>query len=326
MQAIIELFDWLKKLNYERIFVVSVVVSTLLGSLYLYLTDFLLADYREPEPVVGPDVAVRLAPIGRVVLAEAAASADDPSIQGAADAGASGEAVESGIAVSTSETSVEPVKEPVVDAVESTDPARAEPTSDRIVEDPVPAVDAGAADTTSVPVPEAEPAPASEPEPVLKSVSEPEPESVAEPVAESGSESGSETGSETGSEAAPATPETAEPSAPSPDIIAGQPASADGDGPADVAAPAPKPGVPAPGQPSPQVGYMPLPMPGQTYAPGYSPYGPQSGPQYPAPPLDPRQVPGAPSWYGPYQPYSAPQYQRPGAPAPVYPAPPGWVR
>ncbi len=74
MQAIVGrlegLFERLGRVNYERLFVASVVVATLTGSLYVYLVDFYFAG--SPDQVVArdPGLADRVAPIGRVTLAE----------------------------------------------------------------------------------------------------------------------------------------------------------------------------------------------------------------------------------------------------------------
>jgi hypothetical protein len=74
MQAIVEwlkgLFETLKSLNYERLFVVSVVVATLAGSLYVYLVDVHFAPAPDQAQAVDPLVAERLAPLGRLTLAE----------------------------------------------------------------------------------------------------------------------------------------------------------------------------------------------------------------------------------------------------------------
>ncbi|WP_296810660.1 hypothetical protein [Thiocapsa sp.] len=74
MQAIVGrlegLLQRLRRVNYERLLVVSVLVATLTGSLYVYLVDFYFA--RSPDQAVAPDpeLADRVAPIGRVTLAE----------------------------------------------------------------------------------------------------------------------------------------------------------------------------------------------------------------------------------------------------------------
>jgi hypothetical protein len=74
MKAIVRQFERLRGVNYERLFVVSVAVVTLVGSLYLYLVDFYLVSAGGKESVSDPEVAARLAPIGRVTLAEAVAT------------------------------------------------------------------------------------------------------------------------------------------------------------------------------------------------------------------------------------------------------------
>ncbi|MFB1488574.1 MULTISPECIES: hypothetical protein [unclassified Thiocapsa] len=74
MQAIVgrleALFERLGRVNYERIFVASVVVATLTGSLYVYLVDFYFAGSPDQAVAADPLVADRVAPIGRVTLAE----------------------------------------------------------------------------------------------------------------------------------------------------------------------------------------------------------------------------------------------------------------
>ncbi|CRI63314.1 hypothetical protein THIOKS11310004 [Thiocapsa sp. KS1] len=90
MQAIIErlegLLERLKRVNYERLFVVSVLVATLTGSLYLYLVDFYFA--RSPDQAVALDPAIvdRIAPIGRVTLAAPAVETAAAATEAPADA------------------------------------------------------------------------------------------------------------------------------------------------------------------------------------------------------------------------------------------------
>jgi hypothetical protein len=74
MKAIVRQFERLRGVNYERLFVVSVAAVTLVGSLYLYLVDFYLASPDGRDAVSDPEVAARVAPIGRVTLAEAVAT------------------------------------------------------------------------------------------------------------------------------------------------------------------------------------------------------------------------------------------------------------
>jgi hypothetical protein len=88
MQAIIErlegLLERLKRVNYERLFVVSVLVATLTGSLYLYLVDVYFARSPDQAVAVDPASAERVAPIGRVTLAEPVIAA--PAVETAAAA------------------------------------------------------------------------------------------------------------------------------------------------------------------------------------------------------------------------------------------------
>jgi len=74
MKAIVRQLERLRGVNYERLFVVSVAVVTLVGSLYLYLVDFYLVSPDGGVSVSDPEVAARVAPIGRVTLAEAVAT------------------------------------------------------------------------------------------------------------------------------------------------------------------------------------------------------------------------------------------------------------
>ncbi len=78
MQAIVGrfegLFGILGRVNYERLFVVSVVVATLTGSVYVYLVDFYFAGSADQAVEADPLVADRVAPIGRVILAEPVAA------------------------------------------------------------------------------------------------------------------------------------------------------------------------------------------------------------------------------------------------------------
>ncbi|NCC30339.1 MAG: hypothetical protein EOM22_19835, partial [Gammaproteobacteria bacterium] len=57
-------------MNHERLFVVSVVVATLTGSLYVYLVDFYFAGAPDQAVAADPLVADRIAPVGQVTLAE----------------------------------------------------------------------------------------------------------------------------------------------------------------------------------------------------------------------------------------------------------------
>lgn len=96
MQAIIErlegLLERLKRVNYERLFVVSVLVATLTGSLGLYLVDFYYA--RSPDQAVALDRAIadRIAPIGRVTLAAPAVETAAAATEAPADASPPAEA------------------------------------------------------------------------------------------------------------------------------------------------------------------------------------------------------------------------------------------
>jgi hypothetical protein len=94
MQAIVGrlegLLERLRRVNVERLFVVSILVATLTGSLYVFLEDFRFAG--SPDQVVAADheVADRIAPIGRVTLAETAVAAARTDAAGTnAPAGAS---------------------------------------------------------------------------------------------------------------------------------------------------------------------------------------------------------------------------------------------
>lgn len=72
MHAIIRLINRLRWVNYERLFVGSVLVLTLVGSAYVYLVDVYLADQEDAAARPDPELAARLAPIGRVAMAQPA--------------------------------------------------------------------------------------------------------------------------------------------------------------------------------------------------------------------------------------------------------------
>lgn len=154
MQAIVEwlkgLLETLTSLNYERLFVGSVVAATLAGSLYVYLVDNPFAPGADQAQAVDPLVAERIAPIGRLTLVEpvVASSAVETAQTAAGPAtglstGSSAEGVDSRMSASdagsteaaaTSESSTQPAADPVAaaDAV-SAHPGEAQqaPASDR---------------------------------------------------------------------------------------------------------------------------------------------------------------------------------------------------
>ncbi|WP_373510795.1 hypothetical protein [Thiocapsa sp.] len=164
MQAIVgrlegrfeRLFERLGRVNYERLFVVSVLVVTLTGSLYVYLLDFYFARSPDQAVAVASEIADRVAPIGRVTLAEplvaapaqpaetAAAAATDATAAENAVAEASASAEGSSETVAMSETPTEPTMDPSApQAAVSTDPIEtravsAEPLRPAQVYPPVP--------------------------------------------------------------------------------------------------------------------------------------------------------------------------------------------
>ncbi|MBK1643281.1 hypothetical protein CKO25_01155 [Thiocapsa imhoffii] len=79
MQAIVGLFHRLKRIDYERLFVGSVVAFTLIGGVYVYLVDIHFAESNGADLTqalgTDPEIVQRLAPIGRVALATSVAAA-----------------------------------------------------------------------------------------------------------------------------------------------------------------------------------------------------------------------------------------------------------
>jgi hypothetical protein len=293
MQSIVRLFDRLRQVNFERLFVVSVVVATLLGSLYVYVVDFYLAGFPD-EAAEAPDVAVRLAPIGRVVLAEAAAVAPSGAESIQVDPGTS---TDSGMGAEAETPAVESV--------------RVDPGSGN-----------GSGVGAEVGAPLGEPALVQPDEPSIEgTTSEPSSGGAVSEVPASDREPREDVSVEDRPVESPPVESAAGDDASSQPIEPG-PAPAEVEDSAAAESPAPSQGVPVQGYPPPRPGFMPMPMPGQAYAPAY--------PRYQPPPGDARpQAPGAPPWYGPYrqyQPHTAPQYERPSGSAPGYPAPPGWTR
>lgn len=157
MQAIVgrleglfeRLFERLGRVNYERLFVVSVLVVTLVGSVYVYLLDFYFARSPDQAVAVASEIADRVAPIGRVTLAEPLVAAPAQPAETAAavtDATAAENAVAeaSASAEGSFETATEPTMDPSApQAAVSTDPIEprsvyAEPTRPAQAYPPVP--------------------------------------------------------------------------------------------------------------------------------------------------------------------------------------------
>jgi hypothetical protein len=342
LEIIDPVVEVLEEVNYERLFVRVVFALTVLGGVYVYLVDFLLAPPRDAPPVVDPEVAVRLAPIGQVAIAESAMTPVEAVSAVAPDA--------------PSETAPEAmVAEPIAaeslsgaDSMEVGSAAAVDDSSDqgRAISDD------GASPSEPDAIAELPPEVASVPSGDL---------APAVAVGERTSQEQSEVEAAVVGSSSAAVADVLGDSPLRSDVVSmpGEPESGASATPPvesapvdDVAGPGAMPPGASPVVTAPTApGYAPM-APGFMPMPGYPPAYPGYGvPQPPAPVTAPMpqqapstvaqpaasQTPAAPGWYGQYPPRYAPQYPpqqvpygypRPGVPgyAPGVQSAPGWPR